>query len=114
MKRGKGRRRPQVRQAIACPARIRLNPAVADLGQIDMSWLTPTIRSAQARHRRRVEDLYAGRRTDRPVAICGPWFGRSHGLLGNDDIDMLARPEEWLTDVVSDMADNPPPPGGAE
>jgi len=70
----------------------------------DLNWLTPEIEEAQAHHRARVAALYAGQRLDPPVAICGRIYGRSHGLWGTNETDMLAEPEAWLEDVLRGMA----------
>lgn len=69
-----------------------------------LHWLTPQIEAAQAMHRQRVEELYQGRTPSHPLAICGRWFGRSHGLLGTNEIDMLQDPAAWLAEVLFDMA----------
>ena len=71
----------------------------------DLPWLTPAIQEVQAYHRARVAALYDGRRPDGVIAIAGPTFGGNHGLSGSNEIDMLANPEEWLDDVLRDMAD---------
>ncbi len=87
------------------PRRLtRLNVQALVKIETSFEWLTPQIRSAQARHRRRLEQLFAGQELDTPMAVCGPHFGRSHGLLGNNDTDMLAQPEQWLAEVLADMA----------
>jgi hypothetical protein len=67
----------------------------------DWTWLTPEIEAVQAHHRASVEELYSSRRGC--VAISGPMFGRSHGLSGDNTIDMLEQPDAWLADVVADM-----------
>ncbi len=67
-------------------------------------WLTPEIEHVQARHQRRVAELYGGRQPEHVIAIAGASYGRSHGLAGTREIDMLARPEAWLADVIDDMA----------
>jgi hypothetical protein len=69
-----------------------------------LDWLTPDIERIQARHQRRVADLYAGRPPDGVIAIAGASYGRSHGLAGTAEIDMLARPDDWLADVFDDLA----------
>jgi hypothetical protein len=69
-----------------------------------LDWLTPGIERVQARHQRRVADLYAGRPPGDVIAIAGASYGHSHGLAGTADIDMLARPDDWLADVFDDMA----------
>ncbi len=68
-----------------------------------LSWLTSEIESAQAKHRRRVADLFRTGAATEVVAICGWWFGRSHGLLGVNEIDMLQDPAAWLDEVLGAM-----------
>jgi len=55
-------------------------------------------------HGDRIRGIYGGARPDRPVAISGLMAGRSHGLWGTNDPDMLGDPEMWLDDVLGDMA----------
>ena len=69
----------------------------------DLSWLTGDIIAAQRYHQGRVEALYRGEATG-PLYIAGPAYGRSHGLWGTNEIDMLADPEAWLDDVLAGMA----------
>ncbi|MBI5833269.1 MAG: hypothetical protein HZB16_13310 [Armatimonadetes bacterium] len=69
-----------------------------------LTWLTPEIEDAQAWHRQRVDDLFAGRDTGGPVAIAGRFYGANHGLWGTNAIDMLTEPERWLDDVLADLA----------
>jgi len=71
----------------------------------NLPWLTQEIEEIQAYHRARVAAQYDGRRPDGVIAIAGPVFGGNHGLSGSNEIDMLANPEEWLDDVLRDMAD---------
>lgn len=70
----------------------------------DLPWLTPPIQTVQARHANRLARLYAGEISNPPMTICGPWCGKSHGLHGINEIDMLEQPEAWLADVLTDMA----------
>jgi hypothetical protein len=74
----------------------------------DLRWLNAGIQGVQARHQERVASLYAGRPGDDVVAIAGRFFGRSHGLAGVNEIDMLQQPEAWLADVLGDMARHGP------
>lgn len=75
--------------------------------QVDLSWITPEIKTAQAHHHARVASLYEGvLPEDEVVAIAGRDYGYSHGLWGTNDIDMLTNPEAWLADVLADMAAN--------
>ncbi|HOX40161.1 MAG TPA: hypothetical protein PL033_19425 [Candidatus Brocadiia bacterium] len=70
------------------------------------NWLTPEIEDAQFRHMARVADLYRGRAPEHVIAIDGRWFGRSHGLAGINETDMLEEPEKWLREILADMAQN--------
>ncbi|MHC4716041.1 MAG: hypothetical protein ACYS5V_03670, partial [Planctomycetota bacterium] len=68
-----------------------------------LAFWTAEVDRAQAEHRSRFEALFAGAPAVQTAAVCGPMFGRSHGLRGNNDIDMLAEPDEWITDCLTDM-----------
>ena len=70
----------------------------------DLSFITPEIAAAQRYHWARLEGLWAGQTPREVIALAGPSCGRSHGLAGNNEIDMLAEPEAWLADVLADMA----------
>jgi hypothetical protein len=48
--------------------------------------------------------LYRGEVPDAPLYLNGLMAGRSHGLWGTNDPDMLAEPDAWLDDVMADMA----------
>ncbi|MBI2940175.1 MAG: hypothetical protein HYY04_07010 [Chloroflexi bacterium] len=72
----------------------------------DLGWLTPEIEEVQAHHRARVAALYRGETPDEVIAVGGKPMGRSHGLRGTAEIDMLENPEAWLDDVFADMAAN--------
>ncbi len=74
----------------------------------DLSWLTPDIELVQAMHRARFAALYAGHSLPHVISIAGKLYGRSHGLHGSNEIDMLAQPAAWLDDVLDDMAANAP------
>lgn len=76
--------------------------------QSDLAWLTDDIKQTWQRHSERVQSLYAGSDTDGPVAIFGLMAGRSHGLWGTNEPDMLADPEGWLDDVLADMTAHGP------
>ena len=69
-----------------------------------LSWLTPAVRQVQAEHMARLEQLYRTGAADRVVSVCGPGWGRHHGLWGTNGIDMLRQPELWLEHTLSDMA----------
>jgi hypothetical protein len=71
-------------------------------------WLSPEIAAVQAYHRARVEALYRGETPAEVIAIVGKTFGRSHGLAGRAEIDMIADPDSWLADVFAQMADYAP------
>jgi hypothetical protein len=73
---------------------------------VDLSWLSPEIERVQAQHRARVEALYAGETLDRVVAMAGRFYGRSHGLAGVNEIDMLDDPASWLREVFKDMSEH--------
>ena len=73
------------------------------MNALDLSWLTPEVEQTQAYHRDRVRRLYAGLAPGGVIAMAGRLYGRSHGLLGDNTIDMLADPERWLADVLDDM-----------
>ena len=68
------------------------------------SFLTPAIRAVQNQHLIRLEALWNGIQPEHVLALDGIWFGRSHGLSGVNDIDMLEEPVAWLEDVLADMA----------
>jgi hypothetical protein len=70
----------------------------------DLSWFTPEIEEVQAYHRGRVLDLFEGREVDGVVAMLGPMFGRSHGLWGTNEIDMLENPKAWVEQALTEMA----------
>lgn len=72
------------------------------------AWFTDEIEAVQAMHRSRVAALFAGEPVEPPMAISAPWYGRSHGLAGNNEIDMLREPQAWLEDVLADMARKAP------
>lgn len=59
-------------------------------------------------HARRIEALYRGEAPDRPIYLFGLMAGRSHGLWGTHEPDMLGEPEAWLDDVFADMAAHAP------
>lgn len=69
-------------------------------------WITPEIEAAQAYHRKRLEDLYAGKPVSGLVALNGRMYGHSHGLWGTNDPDPLTQPSAWIDDVLSDMVAN--------
>jgi hypothetical protein len=66
--------------------------------------LSPAAQAIQRRHRQRLENLYRGIQPPEIIALDGICYGRSHGLSGNNDIDMLEDPRGWLSDVLADMA----------
>lgn len=72
----------------------------------DLRWLSKGVESVQSRHRERVRALFGGAQPAQVVAIAGRFYGRSHGLLGDNSIDMLEQPRAWLEDVLSDMAEH--------
>ncbi len=65
--------------------------------------ITPAIASAQRKHLNRLEGLFRGEQPEFVVALDGISYGRSHGLSGINDIDMLDNPQEWLDDVLADI-----------
>jgi hypothetical protein len=65
---------------------------------------SPAIQSIQLRHRQRLENLYRGIQPQAVIALDGVGYGRSHGLSGTNEIDMLDDPRGWLADVLADMA----------
>ena len=70
----------------------------------NFDWLTPSARQAQQAHKARLDRIWRGQPTGRAMVIGGVWYGRSHGLLGVNEIDMLAQPRRWVQDVLADMA----------
>ena len=70
----------------------------------DLSWITPKIEKANTHHQERISAFYSGQQPKEIIAIAGRMFGRNHGLAGINDIDMLKKPDEWLDDVLKDMA----------
>ena len=69
-----------------------------------LNWITPDIEKTTAYHQERINALYSGQPLNELIAIAGRMFGRNHGLAGINDIDMLKQPDEWLDDVLKDMA----------
>ncbi|MBM3497009.1 MAG: hypothetical protein FJX72_22210 [Armatimonadetes bacterium] len=69
-----------------------------------LGWATPAVREAWRVHARRMETLYRGEEIGAPFFINGLMAGRSHGLWGTNDPDMLNEPDAWLDDVFADMA----------
>ncbi|NSW54902.1 MAG: hypothetical protein HPY44_02720 [Armatimonadetes bacterium] len=76
------------------------------MAEYPFAWLTDEVMDVWARHRRRFAALYAGEPVDGLIAIDGRMCGRSHGLWGTTEPDMLAEPRDWLADVFADMAAN--------
>jgi hypothetical protein len=74
------------------------------IGSFD--WLRPEIAKAQAHHQQQVAAFYAMPAAEPGVvlAMAGGAYGHSHGLAGTNEIDMLRQPDDWLHDVLADMA----------
>ncbi len=71
--------------------------------ELEAGWNVAGVRAAWREHERRLRALYEGRRLETPFFINGLMAGRSHGLWGTNDPDMLNDPEAWLDDVLADM-----------
>lgn len=77
------------------------------MARYDFSWLTPDVAAARAHHYDRLAALYRGEMTG-PLYLAGEFYGKSHGLWGTNEIDMLAEPAAWLDEVLADMAERGP------
>ena len=66
-------------------------------------YIGPEARAVWLEHSRRLAALYRGQELERSFFINGLMAGRSHGLWGTNDPDMLKDPDVWLDDVFADI-----------